>query len=258
MTNEQWFVLDSIGIVVAKRALLPETVFALNQSIDRELAGREVGKFSLAEAIGDQFFELMTHAWVMSVCSKTLGPWFRFDHAFGLQQPNAETNLHGGPHACQGSCFYQNGADGRIWSGRLSVGFALTQQGPETGGFAYIPGSHKTSFPLQGRDVFQEVLGSNYDHECIHVPSLSPGDICIFPDNLIHGTVPWKGRSRRRALYFMYSPGYMAWRPYDEISRYLTHAKTDLQRSLLRPPYVAKFEEEDGHVRDNQWRTANK
>jgi len=142
--------------------------------------------------------------------------------------------------------------------GRLSVGISLTPQCKETGGLAYIPGSHKSSFLLHGSAVLKAYLNNDFEHECINIPTLRPGDICLFPDCLVHGTSPWKGSYTRRALYYMYSPGYMAWRPFAEIEQYPPLVKTNLQRQLLRPPYVAGFAEGDVAIGDNQWRTPNR
>jgi hypothetical protein len=257
MTDGQFYVLDSMGLVVVRNGLAPDVVECLNRKIDESLTGRTVTKFSVIE-LDDMFMELMVQPWVLLACSRLIGDGFRFDHAFGVQQPNAPPNLHGGPQACQSSCFYSGWSTGTAFAGRLSVGFVLTRQSPETGGFAYIPGSHKSSYVLHGGVVLNKLLNGNIHHECIFVPTLDPGDIVLFPDCLVHGAAPWRASYTRRAVYYMYSPGYMAWRPYDEISRYLPLAKTDLQRQLLRPPFVASFAERNMELGANEWRAANR
>lgn len=251
--NEIDYVLDSIGFVVARSALTRDTVDRLNGLVNKAVGVNTVAKFAIME-LDDAFMDLMTHPWVMDVLGRVLGQQFRFDHAFGLQQPVAGANLHGGPGACQGSCFYHNAA---LYPsvGRVSVGFALTAQSPEIGGFAYIPGSHKSKYPYHGSVVLSQICNNDFTHEAICIPKLEAGDICLFPDCLVHGTAPWSASYTRRVLYYMYSPGYMAWRPYAEIERYTHRAVTDLQRQLLRPPYVAAFDEEDLHIGSNIWRT---
>ena len=257
MTDEQFYLLDSVGVIIVRSAVPIEQVAYINERIDRTLAGAVVSKFPILE-MDDVFLDMMTHSWILAACNRLLGNRFRFDHAFGLQQPPSRPNLHGGPQACQASCFYHASAPtSPPLVGRISVGIALTNQSSALGGFAYIPGSHKSSSLMHGSRVLTEILKNDFDHECLSIPSLAPGDICMFPDCLVHGTAPWRGPYTRRALYYMYSPGYMAWRPYQEIEKYLALAKTPLQRRLLRPPYVASFIEQATIVGDNQWREPN-
>ena len=255
MNDEQHYLLDSIGLTIHRNGLSKDQVAEMNGLIEGALGGRAAEKFPILE-IGPSFLDLMTQPWVMAACVRTIGDRFRFDHAFGLQQPTARPNLHGGPQACQASCFYHGGPSpsGAAWMGRLSVGFALTGQSKSTGGFAYIPGSHKSNSTMHGSQVLASLLKGDFEHEALHVPTLNPGDICLFPDCLVHGTTPWNGSQIRRVLYYMYSPGYMAWRPYSEIEKYLPLARTQLQRHLLRPPYVASFTESPTALGDNRWR----
>lgn len=252
VTDDELYVLDSVGVLIARRALEPDRVAHINRRLDEKLKGATVKKFPILD-LGETFMDLMSHPWIVGACSRLLGEGFRFDHAFGLEQPAVRENLHGGPFACQGSSFY-HAVGGAVSVGRVSVGIALTHQSRETGGFVFIPGSHKSSFAVHGSVVLKELLHQDFGHECLHVPTLNPGDVCLFPDALVHGTTPWVPNGHRRALYYMYSPGYMSWRPYSEIARYTDLATSELQRQLLRPPYVASFMEEGTTLGDNRWR----
>ena len=62
----------------------------------------------------------------------------------------------------------------------------------------------------------------------------------IFTEALVHGTTRWKGANRRRALLYKYSPGYSTWGKSEQLDQYLDLAQNDLQRDLLRPPYVGQ------------------
>jgi hypothetical protein len=255
MNTEQHYIMDSVGLVVARQAIPLSRIEYINAKIDGALAGRQVEKFTIMD-LDPVFFELMEHPWILSACRRANGDSFRFDHAFGLQQPMSRPNLHGGPQGEQSAAFYHSGpnAAGAAWVGRMSVGICLTKQSDKTGGLAYIPGSHKSSYFMQGAKVLHDVLKNNMESECIHVPTLEPGDICAFPDCLVHGTTPWKASYTRRSLYYMYSPGFMAWRPYSEIAKYVPMAKNETQRRLLRPPFVASFEDSGRMLGGNQWR----
>jgi hypothetical protein len=255
MTDEQFYTFDSVGVLILRQGISAGVVFKMNERIDSALQGRVVAKFPFME-LDRIFFSTMAHPAILNCSARILGEQFRFDHAFGLQQPAGGANLHGGPETGQSSCFYHAGTStmGQVGVGRLSVGIALNEQSRLTGGFAYIPGSHKSSFRLHGGVVLQRFLHGNFDHESIAVPELRAGDIYVFPDCLVHGTSPRKVSGTRRAIYYMYCPGYMAWRPYSEIEKYVPLAENDTERRLLRPPFVASYEEDDERVGDNRFR----
>jgi hypothetical protein len=255
MTDSELYSIDSLGLVRVRAAIPEATAARLSETLANHSHGRPVAKAEIL-SIGPEFFELMVHPWTLVACERILGPGFRLDHAFGLTQPPAPPNLHGGPLTCQGSCFYHSSPSRTpaFSVGRISVGIALTAQTAATGGFCYIPGSHKSSFSAHGSRVHSELLSGDFRDSTIVVPDLLPGDLCMFPDSLVHGTTPWSGSDVRRALYYMYSPGFMAWRPYAEIERHVTGATSEVQRRLLRPPFVAQMPRDGETLLGNRWR----
>ena len=102
---------------------------------------------------------------------------------------------------------------------------------PGDGGFIAVPASHNASLNSCKPDG---------DSPLVANPSLRAGDMLIFTEALVHGTITWKGAGRRRALLYKYSPGYSTWGKADDLDQYLEIAQNDLQRDLLRPPYVGK------------------
>lgn len=42
-------------------------------------------------------------------------------------------------------------------------------------------------------------------------PQLAAGDLPIFTEALIHGSMPWAAARERRALLYKYSPGHSTW-----------------------------------------------
>lgn len=255
MTDSQLYALDSIGFVRVPGAIPGTKALRLNESMASGCEGRKVAKTEIL-SLGPDFFELMAHPWTMLACEMILGSGFRLDHAFGISQPFAPANLHGGPMTCQGSCFYTSAPSVKptLSVGRISVGIALTGQSAATGGFCYLPGSHKSSFRIHGSRVLDQLLVDGYRDPALVVPDLLPGDLCFFPDCLVHGTTPWTGQGVRRVLYYMYSPGFMAWRPYEELARHTASATTEIQRRLLRPPFVAEMPEQRDVLLGNRWR----
>ncbi|NKB69426.1 MAG: hypothetical protein GKR89_20335 [Candidatus Latescibacteria bacterium] len=71
-------------------------------------------------------------------------------------------------------------------------------------------------------------------------PTLKAGDMLIFTEALVHGTTPWTSANRRRSLLYKFSPGYSTWGPPENLEPLRQMASSDLQRDLLRPPYVGK------------------
>ena len=78
------------------------------------------------------------------------------------------------------------------------------------------------------------------DSHLVVNPSLKAGDMLIFTEALVHGTVSWKSNRRRRSILYKYSPGYSSWAQPDSLKKYEALATSDVQRDLLRPPYVGK------------------
>jgi hypothetical protein len=94
-----------------------------------------------------------------------------------------------------------------------------------------VPGSHKANFPRPA-DL--------PEHDYQVQPELFAGDLLIFTEALMHGTLPWLADHERRVLLFKYSPGSMAWSPPDIIREQLhpfVDTVGDSLRILLEPPY---------------------
>ena len=265
---------DSLGFVRVPGFLSGPQVEHLNAVIDKSLAefieaeGYAPTKFPFFE-LDPFFFDILTHELVLEMCAMVTGEWFRLDHAIGLEQPGKmrldngdlvsqdETtgNLHGAPYASQYSCFYANVYQQPL-AGQFVVGIALEDQKPSDGGFCYIPGSHKHGDHRLGKHVLKDVLGDDFDSDMVTVPQLNAGDLVFFTESTIHGMAPWKAQSRRRRnIYYKISPGFLAWRSYEGIKKYLPLARTDIQRKLLRPPFVAEFKE-DQVIGENKFREA--
>jgi hypothetical protein len=254
-TPEQLYTLDATGVVIVRSILPTELVLQLKEVLDVVQESEEYAathgvdpisyKFSFID-LDPLFMDIMQHPWIMDACKTILGPTFRFDHAFGRSQNNETMrNLHGGPFAAQGSCYFHGGLGeaGKIFAGHINFAIPLTHQSPETGGYCYIPGSHKSSFLLTGQKVRQQIVGHAMESECVVIPTLNPGDIMLQPECLVHGNTLWNQPHRRKVLYYAYSPSFMTFVPYEKIAHLLPLATTPLQKRLLRPPYVSQVTE---------------
>ena len=68
-----------------------------------------------------------------------------------------------------------------------------------------VPGSHKSNFACPSSLASLEKPGAWLRN----VPQKA-GSVVIFTEALTHGTLPWTADHERRALFYRYTPGYMA------------------------------------------------
>lgn len=192
------------------------------------------------------FWEMLTKDFVLEFCEHFCGEHFRLDHAFGLSSNDAITQLHGGPQSSQYSCFYLPLSGPRkAIAGQLNFGFCLQEQNTNTGGFVYVPGSHKTNDHRAGKEILQEVYENDFTHHSLVIPNLKPGDLMVFTEALIHGDTGWRGSPQdcRMQVYYKMTPGFMCWRDPAQNAIYQTFAQTDLERRLIEPPWTGRYSE---------------
>lgn len=263
------YTLDTLGLFTYKGFLNGQQVDYINKLISNHIGGLKPppSKFNFFE-LDPIFAEIISRPWIVDACRATLGDQYRLDHVVGIQQPgqirSAKTgewvdqgyiygNIHGGWHSSQGSCYYHS-TESKIASGHMTVGIFLTDQNVKTGGFCYIPGSHKQANSSNGANIFREILKGDYDHQCIRLPTLNKGDLVFFPECLMHGTTPLKVQHQRRAIYFKFVPGFSTWRDYKEVANFSSMATTELQKKILRPAYCANINDEAGRMGDNHYK----
>ena len=112
----------------------------------------------------------------------------------------------------------------------------LTDVGPEDGGFACLPGSHKANFPCPD-DIR---LYHTYQDRIISIPAKS-GDAILFVECLMHGGLPWVAKHQRRSVIIRYNSGVMGeslmgnYTPppfYDEL--------TEAQKAVISAPHYRR------------------
>ena len=165
--------------------------------------------------------------------AQELLPTYRLDHInihTDRGQGFSGGMLHGG-RGVNGTFGYH---DGRFQNGLLAVSFELYDTHPNDGGFACIPGSHKSNvtLPPSWQDLSKGIV------DVVKRISAVPGDAIIFTEALTHGTLPRTAISERNTVFYKYSPHHASWtsdyfdpddfRQYDDM--------TDRKLSLLEPP----------------------
>ena len=231
MTDAEIYEFDLNGYIIYRDLLTPEQVRSMNRILDDAMAGEFPWHFSFIDR-DPCFMELMAHPRTLAIMRTMIGDWLRLDHAYGLQMTRdteVHENLHGGPRQDQGEHQYQ-WVRGRMYNGLIVVMYALEDVHPGDGGFVCVPGSHKANV-RHHPDVHSHLVVN---------PAPRAGDMLIFTEALVHGTRCWQSESRRRSLLYKYSPGYSAWGNADRMKALEPLAMNDLQRALLRPPYVGR------------------
>lgn len=242
------YLFDSVGLIVVKNVLSEEMVASAKEALQQKYKVKP-WKFPVLDVNG-VFWDMMTNPVMLGLVEQFCGEHFRLDHAFGVSSENIVVNLHGGPNCSLGSCFSQ--VDNGTMVSQLSCGFPLSPQSPETKGMCFIPGSHKSKDGRDGRAVKKDLLQDNLDHPALVVPDLTPGDLVIFSESLIHGDNGWRPRDYHRLIvYYKFSPGHVCWRDPREQERYKKFARNDLERRLIEPPWSGSFSDIDQLDKNN-------
>jgi hypothetical protein len=136
-------------------------------------------------------------------------PTYRLDHInvhTHVKNGFSGTELHGG-WLNSGGCQYFRYHDGQFYNGLLAVSFELFDTFANDGGFACIPGTHKSNvtMPEHWRDLSQGV------HESISRIAAHAGDAIVFTEALTHGTLPWTVDDPRQTIFYKFSPHGTTW-----------------------------------------------
>ena len=232
MTEAEIYEFDLNGYIVCRNLIPAADLGQINSILDANLTADTKDHFGFMEW-DPIFLELMAHPRTLHIMRTIIGDWLRLDHAYGIKleaDSVVHDNLHGGLRTDQGEHQYQ-WAYGKMWNGLIVIMYALEDVNPGDGGFICVPGSHKASLNSYKPPV---------DSHLVVNPSLKAGDMLIFTEALVHGTRKWTSKQRRRSLLYKYSPGYSTWGPPENLQPLRDLARTDLQRDLLRPPYVGQ------------------
>ncbi|MQC82614.1 MAG: hypothetical protein DWG79_01975 [Chloroflexi bacterium] len=259
MDEYEKYFFDLNGYLVVENALTPEEVAACNEAIDQNteriqerpkeqsLSGESTtlkGKQGRGDLGGmltwpkpwcQPFRDLLAHPVMVPYMLELLRDGFRLDHLYGIvMREGAEGHvLHGGGTADDLTHLYQF-HNGKMRCGLTVVAWALTDCNPGDGGFACIPGSHKSNYSTP-----RDVALLDRDLGVVKQVAASAGSAIIFTEALTHGTLPWRASHQRRSILYKYSPG-----PLTYARTYLPRGVeecldefTPEQRALLEPPY---------------------
>ncbi|MGD0311574.1 MAG: phytanoyl-CoA dioxygenase family protein [Acidimicrobiales bacterium] len=234
------FLFDLQGYLSVPDALPVGAVEQLNGVID-EMAEREMDGGETTHRwfglLGRSrlFRDLIDNPPVMPILEELLGKEFRLDHEYAdlirSGMGPIGSGLHGGAVPFRPVEYYWSG-DGQLHSGLVVVAYSLKDVGPDDGGFACVPGSHKSAFAFPDR--WKDLADP---HPCVRSVTGPAGSAIVFTEALTHGTLPWGGSDERRTVFYKYSPRSLAW----SRTNYDPTEYPDLseqQRDMLRSPGI--------------------
>ena len=151
-------------------------------------------------SLGQAFFDLLDNPIVLPYLEELLGDDLRLDHVYidiirwGLSPIGA--NLHGGGTPFNSTQFYHH-QNGQMECGLSVAAFNLRDVGPEDGGFACVPGSHKGNYaiPSQWRDLSRSL------QSIVSKVTGPAGSVVIFTEALTHGPLPWTDEGEHRTVF---------------------------------------------------------
>ncbi len=238
MTPEEKFMFDLEGYIVIKNVLTPAEVAELNALADQIFTAKKDQadrRTSQVSRWGAPAQALIDHPNMVPYLLELLGPKFRIDHDYCIfmTKGGRAGGLHGGEGDREADHWYKY-RDGVMRNGLTVVTFFLTHANVGDGGFACIPGSHRSNFV---DNVPADVRMFERRPHYVVQPAVEAGDALIFTEALIHGTMPWAADHERRALLYKFSPGHSSWAStYYNADDYPN--VTDQQRRIMASPSV--------------------
>lgn len=266
----QQYLFDLQGYLVIKDALSADEVAGLNRLIDqRNLPPpSEATRFGSAPTLasslvkaepgvpdsmarvdqtlpvgsgflgwGKPFCDLLDHPSIMPILRMRLGDAFRLDRLYGMNMTKGMT--YGRLHADYGASAPQSGSRpgeyyafraNQIYEGFVVVAWALSDSGPNQGGFCCIPGSHKSNFKLP-----QRISDEHDASPAVIIPEMPAGSVILFSESLTHGTAAWHADHTRRSLLYKYCVSHLAWTS-KRVEAPSNIELTPRQKLLLREP----------------------
>ncbi len=244
LSAEERFQFDLEGYLVVREVLSGKEVAELVALSDEAWPGEhdETGLRREANVSqwGSRFRDLIDHPKLIPYLVELMGAKFRIDHDYSMfmRRGTYRSHLHGGPspqYPVGGDHWYRY-TDGTIRNGLTVFTYCLSDAGPGDGGFACVPGSHKSNLLSAMPDDVE-----NFESPAHYViqPAVNAGDVIIFTEALVHGTMPWNADHERRALLYKYSPGHSSWSSeYYDVANY--PGATEQQARIMLPPAVGQ------------------
>ena len=270
MNDTEKFLFDLQGFLKVPNFLSDAEVQTLNDSFDANEAKRtEDGNHNTAADLDGErrrgffsgmlewekphslpFRELLAHKKLSPYLNTLFGRGWKMDHSpFMLCGGKGAEGLiiHGATSRHFHGAMYYEYANDQMRCGMIVCQFQLADVNEGDGGLCVVPGSHKANFPVP-----KEVRDWEAHREITYNLPCKAGDMVIFNEATLHGTLPWQGEHERRSLLYRYSPKYLhfAGGSYETSQPEWVSELTEAQQAVLEPPYIYNrpLIEEDGET----------
>ena len=271
MNDSEKFLFDLQGFLKVPDFLMAAEVQALNDAFDANedkrgedgnsnsgegeaLSGKKRGIFhgmlAWEKPHSLPFRALLAHKKLIPYLDAFFGRGWKMDHSpFMLCGGKGSEGLilHGSTARHFDGSQYYTYANGQMRCGMIVCQFQLADVNEGDGGFCCIPGSHKANFPLP-----KDIREWEAHQEVVYNVPCKAGDMVIFNEATLHGTLPWKAEHERRSLLYRYSPKYLhfAGGTYQTSQPEWVSELTEAQQAVLEPPYIYNrpLIEEDGET----------
>lgn len=259
MNETEKFLFDLQGFLHVPNFLTDDEVSALNASLEvnmdrmgqdgnshtgesKTLVGRKRGMFTgmltWKQPHCQPWRDMLAHPKAVPYLNTMHGRGWKIDHSPFLLYSTKGTEglvLHGSTARVFDGSQYYTFSNGVMRCGMIVMQYQLTDVNEGDGGLCVIPGSHKANFPLPKKiREWEEHQNIVYNIPC------KAGDLVIFNEATLHGTLPWTSDGERRSLLIRYSPKYLhfAGGYYHTKLPEWVHELTEAQQATLEPPYI--------------------
>ncbi|MBD06442.1 MAG: hypothetical protein CME24_19085 [Gemmatimonadetes bacterium] len=258
MNEREQFLFDLQGFLKVEDFLDAEEVQALNDAFDANWdqriddpntapAGSTYGPVRRGMFTGmltwdpphcQPFRDLLAHRKLIPYLNTLFGRGWKMDHSPFMLTGGKDTEglrIHGSTSRHFDDSQYYVYRNGQMRCGMIVCQFQLADVNPGDGGMCVIPGSHKANFPCP-----EPILTWDEDREVVYQVPCKTGDLVIFNEATLHGTLPWTAENERRSLLYRYSPKvvHFAGGTYEVTQPEWVSELTEAQQAVLEPPYI--------------------
>ena len=152
---------------------------------------------------GEPFIKLIDDPKITAVLTGIIGPALRCESSYSFVRHKhcPPFEMHGG-HRGGGVNFRYSVHNGQIYTGLTVVSIALQDITEEDGGFACIPGSHKSDFTVPAADRKELfALGGSL----VRNVAAPKGAAIVFTETLAHGAASWQNDEPRYGLFYKFN-----------------------------------------------------
>jgi ectoine hydroxylase-related dioxygenase (phytanoyl-CoA dioxygenase family) len=247
MDDRERYLFDLQGFLAVEEALGADEVAELDALFEERVraevpADATTYRFGYPTDWSPAVRRLVDHPRIRPYLEAILGADYRLDHDYAdlIRTGRGPIGcfLHGGGTPFSPIEYYAF-RDGQPRSGLAVAAINLRDVGPEDGGFAAVPGSHKANLPLP--DEWKDLERMQPFVRRVTGPA---GTVVVFTEALSHGTLPWTGAGERRTIFLKFSPYPLSWHAkYYDATRY--PELTERQKLIFEAPnarYGRRFE----------------